>query len=148
MRRQVVNKKSVISRKKQTTEENAPEQEPVQEERLNNTVESISNENKVEKEQKDEEPEIKTMSHVKGKTGIHETDQQQIVNNEQKQEDKTMDTATNNEAEKHNQKKEVEGKKDNTNTITRCLIHKYFPWFLIILGITIGGYTVYRRFKK
>jgi hypothetical protein len=148
MRRQVVNKKSVITRKKQSSEENVPEQDPVQEEKINSSVEKNSNENSTEKEKNDEEPEIVSMKHVKGKTGVNEPIQQQIVNNETEHQDKTINRADNNETEKLNDKKEVEGKKNNTNTITRCIIHKYFPWFLIILGITIGGYTIYRRFKK
>ncbi len=148
MRRQVVNKKSVITRKKQSSEENVPEQDPVQEEKINSSVEKNSNENSTEKEKNDEEPEIVSMKHVKGKTGVNEPIQQQIVNNETEHQDKTINRADNNETEKLNDKKEVEGKKNNTNTITRCIIHKYFTWFLIILGITIGGYTIYRRFKK
>jgi hypothetical protein len=148
MRRQVVNKKSVITRKKQSSEENVPEQDSVQEEKINSSVEKNSNENSTEKEKNDEEPEIVSMKHVKGKTGVNEPIQQQIVNNETEHQDKTINRADNNETEKLNDKKEVEGKKNNTNTITRCIIHKYFPWFLIILGITIGGYTIYRRFKK
>lgn len=153
MRRQVINKKSVVSRKKQKTEENQPE-EPVEEEKSQNDV-TNSEENVNQQDKINEDTENHGSKKVKGNSGLIESE----INNEtndQIQEEKILNKAdnkhpTNNIVDNlgnNNQKSENDDKKEKTHNIRRCIIHKYFPWLLIIIGITIGGYTIFRRYKK